>query len=77
MFRGFDLSADAPDADDPAVEATVVDLYRRLLARDPRPSEVDSVARLTVDEDGNPVTGEEFAALACVAVASSTEFLFL
>ena len=77
VFGELDLKADAPAADDPAVESTITTLYRRLLARDPIEAEVEKLATLVVDEEGNPVSATDFAKLACYAVGTTTEFLFI
>lgn len=75
--RTLDLAGEAPSASDPAVEKTVVALYRRLLARDPSPEELEIVGELTVDDDGAPVSARDFAVLACHAIGTTSEFLFL
>lgn len=77
VFTSLKLGGDAPSATDPAVEKTIETLYRRLLARDPKPSEVETVSTLVVDDDGDAVSATDFAKLACYAVGSSTEFLFI
>jgi hypothetical protein len=80
VFDELDLAAtslDLSDADTAAaVDATLTDLYRRLLARDPLPEELEALTALTEDGDGNPLTAREFAKLACFAVATTSEFLF-
>ena len=77
VFTNLELGGDAPGADDPAVEKTIESLYRRFLARDPKPSEIETVSTLVVDDDGDAVSATDFAKLACYAVGSSTEFLFI
>lgn len=76
VFKGLDLNGPAPVASESAVSTTVVELYRRLLARDPSPREVDAVAELSAQPSGARVAAADFATLACFAVGGSTEFLF-
>lgn len=75
VFTALDLTAPlAPD--DPGVDETLTTLYRRLLARDPSPEELEVARQLAVDDDGQPVGAADFARLACYAVGTSVEFLF-
>ena len=76
VFSALDLRGPAPAPDSAAVEATISTLFRRFLARDPKPSEATLVKSLLGGEDA-PASAEEFAALACFAIGSSLEFLFL
>lgn len=76
VFKGLDLTKDAPAADDPKVAAMLTELYHRLLARDPIADELAALAELTVDDDGERIGGRDFAVLACYAIATTTEFLF-
>jgi hypothetical protein len=76
VFRDLILTGAAPASDSPAVKATIDTLFQRFLARDPKPSEVAVVKRL-LDGDDAPASAEEFATLACFAIGSSLEFLFL
>lgn len=76
VFTALDLGAGALSPDDGAVEETVVALYRRLLARDPLPEEVELARQLTTDDEGQPVSAADFAKLACYAVGTSVELLF-
>lgn len=73
VFVDLDLAADV-DPSSASVETTIVDLYRRLLARDPEASEVGVVAAIADAEP--PVSGERFAQLACYAIATTAEFCF-
>jgi hypothetical protein len=77
VFTALDLGGTAPSPDAPGVEVTIRDLYRRLLARDPRAHETDIVRELLnpVEQD-TPQSAEEFATLACYVIGSSLEFLF-
>lgn len=76
VFGGLDLSAPAPAPSDSAVRALIGGLYQRFLARDAEAAEVDVLAALTRDESGGSVKAEDFAAAVCMAVGSSSEFLF-
>jgi hypothetical protein len=75
LFSALDLAGAAPLADSDAFKATITTLFRRLLARDPKPSELTTLAGL-VSGDGESMNAEEFATLACFTVASSLESLF-
>jgi hypothetical protein len=76
VFNQLDLRGATPSADAPAVEATITTLFRRLLARDPKPGE-SAVIKTLLDGDEKAASAEEFATLACFAIGSSLEFLFL
>ncbi|MFV8754914.1 hypothetical protein ACNOYE_30570 [Nannocystaceae bacterium ST9] len=76
VFKGLDLGAPAPAADDPKVAALVTELHHRLLARDPIADEIAKLGELTVDDAGERIGGRDFAVLTCYAIATSTEFLF-
>jgi hypothetical protein len=75
VFTQFDLNEDAPAPKSDAAHDAVVNLYRRLLGRDPDAHEVRMVAALARD-DGKPRSASEFAILSCFAVGTTTEFLF-
>jgi hypothetical protein len=76
VFLGVDLSAASLDKNNVKTlddaKFMVTTLYQRLLARDPLTSEVDTVLTL-LDE---PISGTDFAKLACFSIASTTETLF-
>lgn len=76
VFTALDLAGPAPAAEDAAFTATVTELYRRLLSRDPQPDELTTLAALAVDAAGAPVSARDFAALTCFAIGTSSEFLF-
>jgi hypothetical protein len=76
LFKELDLNGAAPPADDARVGATITELYRRLLARDPSADELGWVAELASTASGQPVAAADFATLACFAIGGSTEFLF-
>jgi hypothetical protein len=69
------LPADGTKLDPDAAGRQVVDLYRRLLGRDPLPEETDAVVAMHagIVEDGG--THAEWAVMACFAVGSTTEGL--
>lgn len=73
VFTDLDLSAASVAPDAPAVAPTVTALYRRLLARDPSDAEL-GVLRDMLRE--GPLSGRQFATLACYTIATTTEFLF-
>lgn len=75
-FAAIDLAQPAPAPSASKSQELVSQLYRRLLGRDADSSEVELVAQLASDEQGLPVTGQDFALSACIAVATSSEFLF-
>jgi hypothetical protein len=76
VFKRLPLGDDAPSPGDARVLDTVTELYRRLLARDPEGEEQRRVAELAVDDDGNAISAEDFATLACFAIGTTTENLF-
>jgi hypothetical protein len=75
VFTALDLSGPAPAPDAEAVTQTITTLFQRLLARDPKPSELTTLADLLAG-DTESMTAEEFATLSCFVVASSIEALF-
>lgn len=77
VFKELKFEEPLPAADDDAVKSTVVELYRRLLARDPRTHEVEVVSSLADKaDDEDALSTRDFATLACFTIGSSTEFLF-
>jgi hypothetical protein len=77
VFSQFALDGDAPAPDDAAAAQLVTALYRRLLARDPVEHEVPLLAALAANpDDGRPIAAADFAAIACYAIGTTTEFLF-
>lgn len=77
VFTAIDLRGAAPAPDAPAVDTTIRDLYRRLLARDPKAHETMAVKSLLDPSAPDALqSAEEFAALACYVIGSSIEFLF-
>ncbi len=79
VFRGHALT-DIPltDAADAAIGADLLGttLVQRIHGREPASAELAALRALLVDDDGAPVSGRDFAKLACFAVASTTENLF-
>ncbi len=73
VFKRVDLSAVAVSRTSPGVEDTIEDMYKRFLARMPAPEE--RAAALTL-LDGSPISGAQFARLACFMVATLPEFAF-
>lgn len=76
VFAGIDLKGAAPAPDAAAARELVVRLYRRFLARDPDPAEIELVAGLAQGADGRPQSGLGFAQAACFVVGTNTEFIF-
>lgn len=76
VFDAVDLDGDAPEPDSDAHRSTTQTLTRRLLGRDPLSAEYEQLAVLTTDPGGAPSSGSEYALATCVAVGTSTEFLF-
>ncbi len=76
VLKALKLEGPLPSAADPAIAATVTELYRRFLARDPTADEVQLVTTLANGEGEPALSSQEFAALACFTIGSSTESLF-
>jgi hypothetical protein len=76
VFGAVDLTQAAPAPSEPGARELVSALYRKLLARDADAAELAIVAGLARDLDGKAVPATEFALSACVAIGTSTEFLF-
>jgi hypothetical protein len=77
VFTKLKFDKPLPAADDPAVRDTVVELYHRLLSREPAAKEVSLVAALAdKPSDADALSPHDFAALACFSIGSTTEFLF-
>ena len=68
-----DAAASVSEAEADAVAAA---LFDRLLQRDPSETELEAIRLLRTDDDGGEVSARDFAKMACVAVGTSTEFLF-
>jgi hypothetical protein len=81
IFRGHDLDDVPLDPEDENViegaRFVGTELYRRLHAREPREQELVTLLQLLEpDADAGAISGNDFAKLACFAVASTTETLF-
>lgn len=75
VFKQFDLEASSVSSEE--VSALGVELYRRLLARDPSSAELDALAGARLEDSGAELPASRVAVMACLAVATSREFLFL
>lgn len=75
VFGGLNFDKPLPASNAAPIKDTIRDLYRRLLARDPDPSEIAQVASLA-ESDDEKLSPRDFAALACFTIGSTTEFLF-
>lgn len=71
-----DYAGPAPAPSSGDVRSLVTQLYRRLLGRDPVAPELDILAQLARDTDGEPVSGATFARSACYAIGTTAEFVF-
>lgn len=60
-----------------AVTAQILALHRRMLSRNPTEGEISRLKELVLDADGQPVSARDFAVLACFAIGTSTDFLFI
>lgn len=76
VFDKLDLTAATIDPETAGLGEQVDVLYRRLLARDPSVAERDIVRDMAAELDGEALSPREFAKLACVAIATTTEFIF-
>lgn len=72
VFTAIDLTAESVESEDSAVRSQIRELFRRLHGREPTDPEIEVVAGLA---DGS--TGQDFATLACFAIASTTEMVLL
>lgn len=75
VFTALDFTGPAPVASSDAVGATITRLFQRLLSRDPKSNEVETLRGLLAGE-GAAMSAEDFATLSCFVVASSLEALF-
>lgn len=71
VFTHLDLKSMVVTAESPGLREEFENLYRRLLARDARPDEVDALLELANAEP--TLSGAELARLACYAIATTTE----
>ena len=72
---GMDLKALTATGDRPAITAT---LYQKLLQRDPDPTEVEHLEDLytSMAAVGGPKLDEDWRAMSCFAVATTSEAIF-
>jgi len=75
VFTELNFKDASVNPDDPALVDQITILYRRLLARDPLPSESAILLALAEPLDGQPITPREFAKTACFTVATTTEII--
>jgi hypothetical protein len=73
VFKNVSLTSAAVTATSPGVEETIVDMYKRFLARLPTAEERTGALSVL---DGPPITGAQFARLACFMVSTLPEFAF-
>jgi hypothetical protein len=73
VFVRFDIRAPVISAASAGTSDTVTDLYKRLLARSPTDTERTAIVGML---EGSPMRGEDFARLACFAIATQPEFIF-
>jgi hypothetical protein len=71
VFRHFPLSSAAASAEQ--AQPLIIDLYQRLLARDPSPEELNIATSFAAKFP----QGEQLAIGLCVAIGSSVENVFL
>ena len=71
----FTIDADGNTLDPADAEAQVTTLYRKLLARDPLPEEIDAVASMHAGILEDEGLNGDWAAMACFAVGTTTEGL--
>lgn len=73
VFKDGILSARS--LSDDAAKKIVQTLYRRLLTREPREAELAVLRELTKSAEGEPLSAEDFAQLACFTIGTTSEFL--
>ncbi len=76
VFADVGLDGEAPEPGSRAADALVTSLVRRFLARDPSDDELDILGALARDAGGSPRSASDFATAVCLALGTSTEFLF-
>lgn len=75
VFTHLTLTGDAPASASTQTTEQIHELYRRFHRRDATGDELAIAGELTLDDAGQPVSARDFAALACFAIASTSEFL--
>lgn len=76
LLAGLDLTGAAPVPGSPSANALVTSLVRRFFARDPSEEELAVLGGLARDERGAASDAATFAVAVCLALGSSSEFLF-
>jgi len=76
VFSQFALDEQAPAPSADATHELTSALFQRLLSRDPTDKEQQTLGALALGDDGEAISGSDFAKLACFTVGSSAEFLF-
>jgi hypothetical protein len=71
VFKHFPLTAAKPN--DEQIKQQAVELYRRILARDPEAPELQAISAF----GGTATAGDKIALSLCFAIASSSENIFL
>lgn len=72
VFDEIDLASASVDPSDEQTRSQVVSVFRRIHSRDPEEEEVELVSTLAVG-----ATAQEFAVLACFAVAGTSEMVLI
>lgn len=76
VFAPLDLNGAAPTPDSAEARALVEGLTRRFLARDADEDELTTLAALARDAHGAARPADVFASTVCLALGSTSEFLF-
>jgi hypothetical protein len=79
IFRQLGIGSDGKlDPSSPAAQASITELYHRALLRDPKARELEHFADLyrSIEADGAPNPGRDWAILTCFSVLTSLEALF-
>jgi hypothetical protein len=74
VFNKFDVRLPSVTPATAGLRDQVIDLYRRLLARDPAAGEADAIMSMAAGTE--TMSGEQFARLSCYGIATMKEFLF-
>ncbi len=74
VFTEMDLSLPIVNSSTPGFKETVAELFRRLLAREATPEEIDTVLALADGEQA--LSARQAARLACFVIATTTEVIF-
>lgn len=77
VFNHIDLDASSLDPGSTQIADQIRVLYRRVLGRAPTEPEMSVLTELATPIAGQATSARDFAVSACLAIASSTEFLFI